>query len=84
MAITETSTMKPSPKLPRKRCAHSECKKKLSMIEREYVCVCGKCFCAKHRLPEDHCCRHDFTDNAESREKKSEALKCVASKVIKI
>jgi predicted nucleic acid binding AN1-type Zn finger protein len=68
----------------KKRCAQLECKKKLSMIEREFVCLCGNCFCTKHRLPEDHCCRHNFSETPEKREQKSEALKCVASKVIKI
>lgn len=78
MAISKTTDSK------KKRCAHPECKKKLSLIEREFVCVCGKCFCAEHRLPEDHCCRHDFSETLEKREQKSEALKCVATKVIKI
>lgn len=79
MTVTKTS-----PKLPKKRCVHSECKKKLSMVEREFVCVCGKCFCIKHRLPEFHECRHDFIETAKDKEEKSEALRCVANKVIKI
>lgn len=84
MTTSDTNTMKSSPKLPKKHCAYSECKKKLTIIEREYVCICGKCFCSKHRLPEDHCCRHNYIESTEIRERKSEALKCVASKVIKI
>ena len=82
MAINETNTVKSIPK--KRRCAHLGCRKKLSMIECEFVCVCKKCFCTQHRLPEDHLCGHVFAETDETREKKSEALKCVASKVIKI
>ncbi len=82
--MTVIEINKQSPKLPRKRCAHNECKKKLKIVEREIVCVCGGCFCTQHRLPEAHNCKHDFTDCEERKEKKCESLKCVASKVIKI
>ena len=85
MAITINQNSNIStPKKAKMRCAHSECKKKLSMVEREFVCVCEKCFCIKHRLPEFHSCRHDFIETAKNKEKKCEALKCVADKVIKI
>ena len=67
-----------------KRCARNDCKKKLSMVEREIKCLCGKCFCSKHRLPEDHYCTHDFSESAEKKEEKAEALKCVPEKVAKI
>ena len=67
-----------------KRCAHSECKKKLSMVEREFVCVCGNCFCMSHRLPESHKCDHDYSQTEKEKEAKSEALRCITEKVIKI
>ena len=59
------------------RCDFSECKKKLKLSDME--CRCGKRFCLKHRLPEDHMCSIDYKNvNPINLEK------CVAEKVIKI
>jgi len=45
-------------KKKKKRCNHPECKKKLTLTD--MACRCRKCFCAKHRLPEQHNCTFDF------------------------
>ena len=59
------------------RCDFSECNKKLKLSDME--CRCGKRFCVKHRLPEDHFCCIDYKNiNPVQLEK------CVAEKVIKI
>lgn len=49
----------PVPQPPQKRCAGTECRKKLTLTDME----CAKCktrFCSSHRLPELHACPHDF------------------------
>ena len=40
------------------RCNHPECRKKLKLTD--MPCRCHKCFCIKHRLPEQHQCGFDF------------------------
>jgi len=42
----------------KKRCNHPNCKKKLKLTD--MPCRCQKCFCAKHRLPEQHDCSFNF------------------------
>ena len=59
------------------RCCAEECTKKLKLSDME--CRCGKRFCLKHRLPEEHNCIVNY--------KNVNPLKlegCVADKVIKI
>lgn len=59
------------------RCDFPECRKKLKLTDME--CRCGKRFCIKHRLPEDHLCSINYKNiNPINLEK------CVAEKVIKI
>lgn len=59
------------------RCDFPECRKKLKLSDME--CRCGKRFCLKHRLPEDHACSIDYKNvNPIHLEK------CVAEKIIKI
>ena len=59
------------------RCNFPECRKKLKLSDME--CRCGKRFCLKHRLPEDHVCSIDYKNvNPIHLEK------CVAEKIIKI
>jgi predicted nucleic acid binding AN1-type Zn finger protein len=59
------------------RCDFPECRKKLKLSDME--CRCGKRFCLKHRLPEDHVCSIDYKNvNPIHLEK------CVAEKIIKI
>jgi len=58
----------------RKRCALSECKKKVAIIIGE----CKNCelnYCIEHRLPEDHCCE-------KIEEKKQAALKIFKKKIM--
>lgn len=37
------------------RCAHPECRKRLTLSD--FSCKCNERYCAKHRMPEDHDCR---------------------------
>lgn len=64
--------------MPAKRCAHSDCRKKVVL---DVHCKCTKVFCPEHRLPEDHGCSFDF--KAEGKATLSAALvKVVADKVL--
>lgn len=67
-----------------KKCCLKECGKKLSIIEREFVCRCGKKFCGLHRLPEQHNCIYDFGETKEEQDRKVESMKCVVDKISKI
>lgn len=59
------------------RCCAEGCTKKLKLSDMD--CRCGKRFCLKHRLPEDHNCSVNYKNvNPIKLEK------CVADKVIKI
>ena len=72
------------PKKRHTKCALKTCKKKLSMVEREFVCRCGKCYCGEHRLPEDHSCSYNFEITEKERVVKTTDMRCVSEKVIKI
>jgi predicted nucleic acid binding AN1-type Zn finger protein len=68
------------------RCAHSDCRVKLKIID--WACKCGKIYCAKHRSPGitdkgGHECSYDWTNKAEL-EKKIDSMKCIASKLINV
>ena len=79
----ENSEKKKKTKKP--RCAFEGCKKKLSLINLELSCRCGKSFCALHRMPESHKCSFDFkNDNQVNQCVKVEDLKCIADKIIRI
>ena len=72
--------MSASVKKPRK-CSFETCKKKIHIS-----CInCGYCkiyYCAKHRLPEQHNCPHDFKRVYEKRSTElAENMRCVAPKV---
>ena len=66
------------------RCGHDECRKKLSLAEQSCICKCKKTFCGLHRLPENHFCNYNFSESAETKQLKTQALKCVGDKMIKI
>lgn len=53
-----------------KRCNHTECKKKLSLLD--FDCQCGHKYCSKHRLPEDHNC--NFSHKQKEKEQLKEKL----------
>lgn len=56
------------------------CNKKLKMVELTIgKCRCDGFYCSKHRLPESHDCKYDFTLD---KEKFIEENKCIAIKCI--
>ena len=62
--------------MPAQRCP--VCAKKVTLAQATMgKCRCGNTYCSQHRLPDDHCCTHNF---------KTKVLleKIVAEKVIKI
>jgi hypothetical protein len=57
--ILDLCTAADVPSKPKKRCAATDCHRKLTLTDFD----CGKCksrFCTIHRLPESHACQHDF------------------------
>lgn len=56
------------------------CGKKLGLIE--YDCRCGKKFCIKHRMPEEHNCEYNYKDDKKDLIKRNP--KIVNDKIIKI
>merc|ERR1719270_3008146 len=46
-------------KSPKKRCGHSDCRKKLN-ITNSFSCRCERSFCPLHRHPESHICSFDY------------------------
>lgn len=42
-------------------CSLRNCKQKLKVVNRFRCSYCGREFCDKHRLPEDHDCRRNLT-----------------------
>jgi hypothetical protein len=42
-------------------CSHLNCKRKLKITA--FPCRCGKKFCDKHRVAEDHKCTFDFKED---------------------
>ena len=57
------------------------CKKKLSLMD--YSCRCGKFYCMKHRLPEEHQCQFDYKKLGREIVDKNNP-QVVAEKVVKI
>ena len=48
------------------RCAHSDCKKKLSLTDQiSNKCKCGLLFCKKHLLSGNHSCNFDYQASAK-------------------
>ena len=47
------------------RCAHGECKKKLTPAQQEIICKCKSSFCCKHRFQSSHNCPDLNTYNEE-------------------
>lgn len=55
------------------RCNIDGCIKKLGIIP--FVCRCEKEFCAKHRIPEIHCCTFDYkTSGREALQKANQQI----------
>lgn len=47
-------------------CDFTSCKRKLSILDREFECRCGKIFCKSHKFFESHQCTFDYkTDHAK-------------------
>ncbi len=77
--MVETSNKKCKP-----RCAHKECKKKLTLIDLSMTCKCGNNYCSKHRPCETHNCTYDFSKSKEEIDKQIKEMRCVASKLIQV
>ena len=45
------------------RCQYKDCKKKLSLVQREKNCKCGKYFCDIHFFSKHHDCEYDYFGN---------------------
>lgn len=58
-----------------KRCGHTECKKKLSLLDMD--CRCGRRFCMNHRHAELHNCTFDYK-TAGVKELNKVLVKCTA------
>ena len=63
-------------KMPPKTCEFGDCKKKINITVPK--CSCNKFFCDIHRFFNDHSCASNKKEN------KTELIKVVAEKVIKI
>ena len=50
-----------SKKKKKPRCSAKDCKKNISLFS--FECKCGKSFCGKHKLPEDHDCNYDHKND---------------------
>ena len=47
-------------KKKQKRCAHPQCRNKLSAIDLLRPCKCQLIFCSSHRIPSQHLCTFDY------------------------
>jgi len=63
-------------KMPPKTCDFGDCKKKINITVPK--CACDKFFCKTHRFFNDHSCTYNKKEN------KTELIKVVAEKVVKI
>ncbi len=62
MTLTSSSTTDAAAK---KRCAHAECKKKLTLLD--FDCKCGGRDCTAHRQAEDHACSYNYRAASDAR-----------------
>ena len=64
------------------RCSHSDCKKKLSLMDLQKKCKCDKHFCMSHFSNNSHNCQFDYAkSNKELLEKRNP--KCEHAKIIR-
>jgi len=64
------------------RCKAENCRCKISLTQEiTNKCKCGKLFCNKHKMPEQHNCTYDWT---QIQTNFIEDNKCIAKKVIDI
>jgi hypothetical protein len=62
--------------MPSKKCDFGDCNKKINITVPK--CTCDKFFCDAHRFFNDHSCTYNKKDN------KTELIKVIAEKVLKI
>lgn len=61
MGKTNSDSPKPTSTKPQKRCSFPDCKKKLSLIDREMgKCLCTGIYCIKHRSETSHNCTFNW------------------------
>lgn len=72
---THSSKTSQKQRLDSVRCQLSSCGKKLSLCEQETGrCRCGKIYCTKHRLSDDHSCLFDYKANTKKELQKSNPM----------
>lgn len=54
---------------PVKRCQHSDCRKRLTAIDKMQPCKCTMLFCSAHRFAADHNCEFDYKADWARRQK---------------
>ena len=79
MTVTKDSVDKII-KIP-KRCQHTDCKKKLSLMKIQ--CKCGLYFCDLHRYHTEHQCTFNYRENID-KDKVVDDLRCVNDKIDKL
>lgn len=47
-------------KMSRYICYQSDCKRRVTLAQREMICKCQGIFCDRHRLAEKHACSFDY------------------------
>ena len=53
------------------------CKKKLTMIEVNFLCKCEKKFCQKHLNPHSHNCSYNYIKEKQDKIKQTNPKMCV-------
>ncbi len=61
------------------KCAAKECKKKITLLDKEMKCYCEKVFCKFHRLSFNHECSFDYYQYNQN---KLNLPKIIPSKII--
>jgi hypothetical protein len=59
MSIIENLNLTEPIKIP-SICEDVKCKKKLSILDKELKCKCGKIFCPEHKFFKSHNCTYDY------------------------
>ena len=64
-------------KSKKSRCCFTDCKKRLTSVDKEMMCRCGFYYCGAHRHSEDHKCTYDFRSGSVAHLQK-QLVKCAA------
>lgn len=69
--------------LIRNKCGFDNCKRKLTLVEKDIKCKCGSVFCVHHKYPNDHKCNFDYKKDYKNKLEK-QLDKIICEKVNKI